>query len=275
MLWASASVAGKFGLVSAEPLVFFNIRFLLAGVILLSFVHIIQRVALPVGREWKQLTIFGAFNTTAYLGLFVMALHYVTPGITTLAIALNPLFISVMTAIWTKRNIKLKEWLSVAVGIVGVFVAVYPLLQSNSATPQGMILLSASMMAYSFGSVYYSTLSWALSRTVINAWQVFIGGILLLPFTYSLHVKASHFDFQFWMALMWLIFAVSIAAVQLWLSLVKTDAVRASLWLYLCPIFGFVFSALLLHEPLTYYTLVGTLLVMVALFIGQREKTKI
>jgi probable blue pigment (indigoidine) exporter len=53
--------------------------------------------------------------------------------------------------------------------------------------------------------------------------------------------------------------------------LLKTDAVRASLWLYLCPIFGFIYSAILLNEPITLYTITGTLLVMAALYIGQKK----
>src|SRR6218665_2597442 len=113
MLWASASVAGKFGLHSAEPLYFFTIRFLLAGLIPLAFVYIIQKSRTPQGEEWKQLTIFGLLNTTLYLGLFVFALQYVTPGITTLAIALNPLLISVMSAVWMKRAVKVHEWISI------------------------------------------------------------------------------------------------------------------------------------------------------------------
>ena len=271
MFWASASVAGKFGIFSAEPLVFFSIRFLLAGGIMLGFVYVVQRNRLPQGQEWKQLTIFGALNTTLYLGLFVIALKFVTPGITTLAIALNPLFISLITAVSMKRPIKITEWLSLVLGLTGVFIAAYPLLETSSATPLGIVLIGVSMITYSVGAVYYAAIPWTLPRTTINAWQVLIGGILLLPFTYLLHQKESHFDLRFGLSLAWLIFMVSILAVQLWLRLLKTDAVRASLWLYLCPIFGFIFSALLLKEPLTLYTLTGTLLVLGALYIGQRK----
>src|SRR5689334_10985129 len=89
MFWASASVAGKFGLMAAEPLVLFTVRFLLAGLILLAYAYLVQKSRLPQGKEWRHLTLFGTFNTTLYLGLFVVALQFVTPGITTLAIALN------------------------------------------------------------------------------------------------------------------------------------------------------------------------------------------
>ena len=269
--WASASTAGKFGLFSVEPLVLFNIRFIGAGVILLAFTYTVQGSRMPAGKEWKQLSLFGSYNTTLYLGLFVIALQYVTPGITTLAIALNPLFISVMSAVWMKRKVRAVEWLSIALGITGVIIAAYPLLQTSHATPTGMILLALSMIAYSLGAVYYASINWQLSRTAINAWQVFVGGLLLLPFTFFMHESENHFDLRFWLSLGWLIFPVSILAVQLWLRLLKTDAVKASMWLYLCPIFGFIYAAGLLKEPITGYTLGGTAFVLAALYLGQKK----
>ena len=271
MLWASASVAGKFGLYSVEPLVLFTIRFLLAGVLLLAFAYTIQRSRLPHQREWKQITIFGIFNTTLYLGIFVVALQYITPGITSLAIAMNPLYISILSAVMMRRRVKLNEWASIVIGSAGVFIAAYPLLHTSYASPTGLLLLALSMFTYSIGAVYYAAVEWKLPRTTINAWQVFIGGILLLPFAWIMHSKENHFDLRFWYSLAWLIFPVSILAVQLWLRLLKSDAVRASLWLYLCPIFGFLFARFFLHEPLSVYTGIGTAMVMSALYIGQRK----
>lgn len=274
ILWASASVAGKFGLLSVEPLVLFNIRFLGAGVLLLSYTFLYERSRLPQKAEWSSLTIFGAFNTTLYLGIFVIALQYTSPGITTLAVALNPLFISVMSAMWMKKRVSSIEWLSVIIGLSGVFVASYPLLINSEAKPIGLILLVLSMAAYSAGAVYYANVQWTLSRISINGWQVFIGGILLIPFTIILHSEPNTFDQTFWFSLLWLIIPVSIGAVQLWLRLLKTDAVKASLWLYLCPIFGFVYAAILFHEKITIYTVVGTALVLAALYLGQSQQKK-
>lgn len=274
IFWASASVAGKFGLLSVEPLVLFTIRFLGAGVLLLGYTLVAEKSRLPRGQEWTSLTIFGALNTTLYLGIFVIALQHSSPGITTLAVALNPLFISVMSAIWMKRKVAIAEWLSIAIGLTGVFIASYPLLQSSEVKPIGLILLIFSMAAYSAGAVYYANVKWNLSRISINGWQVFIGGLLLIPFTLILHKTENRFDSVFWLSLAWLIIPVSIGAVQLWLRLLKTDAVRASLWLYLCPIFGFVYAAVLFHEKITLYTIIGTVLVLLALYVGQSQNRK-
>jgi drug/metabolite transporter (DMT)-like permease len=156
-------------------------------------------------------------------------------------------------------------------GIAGVIVAAYPMLVHSSATAGGLAWLALSMVAYSFGSVYYAAVTWELSRTTINAWQVFIGGILIIPIAWALHERPTTFDLTFWGSLVWLVFPVSILAVQLWLRLLKIDAVRASLWLYLCPVFGFAYAAILLDEPFTPYTVVGTMLVILALYLGQRR----
>jgi probable blue pigment (indigoidine) exporter len=271
ILWASASVAGKFGLFSVEPLLLFNLRFFGAGFVLLIIVYAIQRDRLPRGSEWRQLSVFGALNTTLYLGIFVLALNEVTPGITTLAVALNPLFISILSAVWSKRKVLVREWIGILIGIAGVFVAAFPHLETNFASPGGLVLLGLSQVAYSVGAVYYAEIKWQLSRTTINAWQVFIGGMLLLPVTLLMHEEQNTFDLRFFLSLAWLILPVSVVAVQLWLRLLKADAVRASMWLYLCPVFGFLYASILVGEPLTIYTFAGTALVLLALYLGQKR----
>jgi drug/metabolite transporter (DMT)-like permease len=272
ILWASASIAGKFGLQSVEALTFFCTRFLIAGMLLLGYVHGIEKHRLPIGKEWIDLSVFGLFNTALYLGLFILALESVAAGITTLAIALNPLLISILTSVWMKRRVMAREYLSILLGIAGVALATYPLLHSAHVSVKGLILIGLAMVVYSVGSVFYSSVTWNLSRIAINGWQVLIGGILLLPFAIVAHAGENEFDLKFWLSLFWLVVPVSIFAVQLWLRLLRQDAVRASLWLFLCPIFGLVFSTVLLGEPFTLYTAIGAIVVLFALYLGQQKR---
>ena len=274
MLWASASVAGKIGMQSVEPLLLFNIRFILAGMLMLIYAHLFNKNKLPHSKDWKQLTYFGLLNTTLYLGLYIIALKQVSAGIGSLAIATNPLMIGVLTAVWTGRRVKPVQWLSIALGMAGVIIATYPLLQNSTATIQGLGLMLLSMLCYSAGTIYFAETRWHLPSIVINGWQVFIGGILILPFTLIMHHHntINHFDNRFWSAEGWLIVPVSIISVQLWLYLLRVDAVRASLWLFLCPVFGFVYAAILLNEPITTYTVTGTILVILGLYLGQKRR---
>jgi probable blue pigment (indigoidine) exporter len=273
-LWASASTAGKFGIQSVEPLTFFTIRFLAAGIILLLFSHGIMRYAFPAGKEWWQVTVFGAFNTALYLGIFIIALKNVAAGITAMAIALNPLLIGILSAQTMKRKVLWREWISIFIGMLGVGVATLPLLKTKHATIMGVALIVLCMLMYSIGSVYYASVKWKLQRTTINAWQVFIGGLMLLPFALVVESGNNSFDLKFFFSLAWLVIPVSIGAVQLWLRLLKDDAVRASIWLFLCPVFGLMYATILLNEPFTLFTMLGATLVIVALYIGQQARTE-
>jgi drug/metabolite transporter (DMT)-like permease len=44
------------------------------------------------------------------------------------------------------------------------------------------------------------------------------------------------------------------------------------MWLFLCPLFGFFFAWWLMDEPVTGYTIAGTVLVICGLYAGQRTK---
>ncbi len=273
-LWASASVATKFGVQSVHPLILANVRFFIAGVGMLLFAYGIQRTknAWPTRTEWRQLTIFALLNTTIYLGAFVLALKQVSAGIGSLSTATNPLFIALMSALWLRRMPHGNEMGGLLLGLLGVGVATYPLLQNSFATVEGLLILLVGMVSVSAATVYYAHIEWRLPSLVINGWQVLIGGFLLLPFTLlTADFSASHYDQRFWLSVFWLILPVSVGALQLWFFLIRQDPIRASLWLFLCPIFGFVYSYLLMGEPVTVYTAVGTGLVIGGLWLGRKQ----
>ena len=271
MLWASASAATKFGVQSVDPFILATVRFLIAGSAMLVFAYCIQQNnPMPQGREWQRLTIFALLNTTIYLGAFVLALKQVSAGIGTLGVATNPLFITLLSAIWLRRRLKSSEIGGLILGVSGVVLAAWPLLQTAHATPQGLAILLFGMVSVSAATVYYARFTWRLLPVVVNGWQVFIGGFLLLPVTLlTADFQGSTFDGRFWLSVGWLIGPVSVVALQLWFGLIRQDAVRASLWLFLCPIFGFLYAWLLLGEPITAYTLGGTALVIGGVYLGR------
>lgn len=275
MLWASAAVATKIGIHAADPLVLGNVRFLIAGGGMLLFAYLGQRGKhrLPQGKEWKQLLIFGTLNTTVYLGCFVISMKYVSAGIGSLAVATSPLFIMIISAFWLKRRLKWYEVAGMILGLVGVGIATWPLLQNSHATVGGIAILLFGMLAVSVATVYYARVNWELSKLVINGWQVFLGGLLFIPITATFaNFSETQLNATFWLSVGWLILPVSVVALQLWFYLVSKDAVRASLWLFLCPVFGFFYSWMLLDEPVTGFTFAGTFLVIGGLYLAQKEK---
>jgi len=131
-----------------------------------------------------------------------------------------------------------------ALCIAGVGLAALPLLKNSYATAGGVLLMTASMLAYSLGTIYFTKKKWGnLHILTINGWQTILGGILLLPLlllTYK-HQQNS-FDINFWGATFWLAGPVSIGAVLCCLQLLKINASSASYWLFFARYLGFVFQ---------------------------------
>lgn len=275
ILWASASAATKIGLLSAQPFTIAISRFGVAAAFMLIITHLILSKELPRSQKiWKQLTVYGFLNISLYLGLYVLAMEEVSAGIGTLFVATNPVLITLISAIWYKQKVHRRIWISLILCGAGVLLAAYPLIIAGYASIKGLLIMVLSMVCYSVGAIYYSRRDWqGLHILTINAWQTLIGGILLLPaFIIFYDPLANSFDLRLLGSVLWLALPVSIGAVLLWLYLLSRDTIKASFWLFLCPIAGFAIASLLMNEPLSFYTLVGVIFVLGGLHLTQADR---
>ena len=275
ILWASASAATKVALQSAQPFVIAVTRFFIAGTSMLFISHIVLKERLPAGNEWKQIAVYGILNVSIYLGLYVIAMLYVSAGLGSLSTGTNPVMISIIAAIWLGQPLRRATIISLFLCTAGIVVAAYPLLKNSYATPGGLLILLVSMLSYSTGAVYFSKKKWhGLHMMVINGWQTLFGGIFLLPFLFAYYKTGKNvYDIKSIGGILWLAFPVSIGAVQLWLYLLRDNPVKASFWLFLCPVFGFIIAAVVLKEPISFYTFIGVALVIFGLYIVQKKKS--
>jgi probable blue pigment (indigoidine) exporter len=274
ILWSSASTATKIGLQVLQPFTICVVRFFLAGIVMITVSHLVLRQRMPKGREWGQIAIYGLLSNTIYLGLYVIAMRQVSAGLGSLAVATNPVFINLLSVLFLRERLRPVTLFSLALCMTGVVIAAWPLLRNSSATPTGLLLLLVSMIAYSVSVLYFSRTAWnGLTRLTINGWQVLLGGVFLLPVMLWLYAPTLNtWNMKGFGAILWLAIPVSIAAVQLWLYLLHADARRSSFWLFLCPVFGFILSNLVTHEPLTLFTLTGMLLVIAGIYWQQAKK---
>ena len=240
---------------------------------MLFITHVLLRNPLPKKRAWKQLAIYGLLNISVYLGLYVIAMQQVSPGLGTLAVATNPVLISLLTTIVFRQPTRLNNLISLLLCTAGVLLAAYPLLQNSSATPAGLLILLVSMLAYSAGVLYFSRTNWnGMHMLTINGWQTMLGGLFLVPvLALTYRGNKNVWDLRLIASILWLALPVSIVAVQLWLLLLRDNAVKASFWLFLCPVFGYIIALLFMKEPIGLYTVTGMGLVITGLWLVQRK----
>lgn len=276
ILWPSAAVATKLGLKFAQPFVICIVRFFIAGSLMLFIAHGILQKRLPQKNEWKQLAIYGLLNISLYLGLYVLAMRNVSAGLGSLAIATNPVLINLMATLIFGHRLRIITIVSLVLCMCGVLLAAWPLFTHSYATPGGISLLMLCMVIYSAGVIYFSKQNWSdLHILTINGWQTLLGGIFLIPAVIFTYDKTKNvWGFEMLAPILWLAIPVSIVGVQLWLYLLKDNAVKASFWLFLCPVFGFVTAGIMMAEPISLFTITGMLLTLAGLYLVQKYKSE-
>lgn len=276
VFWATGSVAVKFGFLSADTMVLACMRFLLTGLIFAPFFLFSKTYRfIPKGKEWLHLLVYGFLNTTLTLGAFFASQKYASAGISTLFIALTPLLVSLLSTFMLKRKLRKIEIAGMLIAFSGLVIASVNELQKAYIKPVGIILLLVYIIAYSLSSIYFSKIETSISNAVFNVWQVFIGGLILLPFCFAIgKYHVYHFDSNLWLSLAWMIVILSFSANQLWLYLVKKDPVGASSWLYLTPVFGYLYGYLVFGEQITVYSVIGAAMVIAGLALSKKTSKK-
>jgi len=274
MLWSTGSISAKFGLHSADALLLASFRFIGTGVIFGPCLLIkYGRGFWPEKNEWKPILIYGFLNTTLTLGAFFQSQKYASAGISTLFIASGPLIMMLFSSIFLRRPISRFEITGMVTAFCGIVICAAAELPNGHVTPLGLLLLTIYITAYTFSSIYFSRVKISMSNAVFNVWQVFTGGLLLLPFLFVFKVKLSvKTDMNLFFSLTWMILVLSFIANQLWLYLLKIDPVKAAAWLYLTPVFGYLLGYLFFGETITLFVAGGTILVIIGLVLAGIKK---
>ncbi|MGG3510331.1 DMT family transporter [Paenibacillus lautus] len=277
VLYASGAIIMKIGLLSASPLTLATLRFLIAGVLLLVFIYGFRKgkYPLPNKREWGVLLLLGLLNTSLFVGLGNLALRTISAGIFNLFLPINPFVFALFSLIFMGKNIRAKEWMGMAVSAIGLFIATYPSLANSHASLSGILLLVLAMVSMAVGSLVFKKANLQLPNLVINAWQVFIGGmIIMIPALFLESGNPVNVDVHLVEYLIWSVFGLSIFSMGLWFYLLKQDAVKANNWLLLNPVAGYILAAIILGEPLTWYSVVATIIVLFGLYLSGNFRIK-
>lgn len=269
VLWASASVATKIGLASGPPLVLATLRFFLAGGLLLAGLVASRRPVWP-GRHSGPIALLGLLNTSVYLGASFIALSVVPAGLFNLFVTVNPFLALILSRLWLKTTVKGSQWLGFVISSTGLFVGSWASMENTRVPLWGIGLILLGMMSMAAGSLYFQKVQIPLDGVVINMWQLLFGAVFLLPVTAIMSIgRPVIWNLAWWGSLAWLVGAVSIGAMILWFHLLRLGAARASVWLLLTPIVGYVLAAVFLHEPLTLADGAASLLVIGGLALSE------
>jgi drug/metabolite transporter (DMT)-like permease len=266
ILWGSTYLAIAIAGETLPLLAAVATRFLAAGLIMA--VVVVRRGGLLriAPRELGSCAVVGCLLPGANAVLFFAERHLAT-GLASLLIASVPLFVVVMRLVLGDR-LPLLVLAGVGVGFAGVAV----LAQPTSATPGvGVALCLVSAVMWSFGSVAAQRLPMPADSFAATAWEMLIGGAVLLPFGLfdAGSFSPSGASIAAWCYLV--IFGSVIAYTAYTWLLANAPLATVSTYAYVNPIVALCLGVLFRGEHLTGRLVVGAAVVVgaVAVVVGR------
>ena len=158
LIWGSTYLAIRFTIETLPPFLSAGLRFLLAGLVLYTFIRLRMKEASPSKIQWKSALIVGGFLLLGGNGCVVWAEKYVPSGLAALFIAIVPLWMVLLEWFWheTKRP-SIGVFIGIGIGFLGVWILMAPdllHLGTHSIHMGGAFLLLTASLSWSIGSVY-------------------------------------------------------------------------------------------------------------------------
>lgn len=235
----------------ASKLLFAGERFTLAGIMVFVFGLIFYRKPPIVKRKELMPVAFLGIVQTALQYLFA----YIGVGFTTASntsvITGTVSIISVLLAALFFKDDKFNIFKTIgcAAGFAGIICVNFFDFSLSPITFLGDFIVLLSAFSGAFGNIITKKISEGKNPTAVTAFQLFIGGVILLIVGLVLGGR-TFFNCNSVLILLWLSFVSSVSFL-LWTALLKYHPVsRITIFTMLVPIFGTVWSFILLGEDI-------------------------
>ena len=283
-LWGSASPAIKISYdlfrIGADDMyskcLIAGIRFIIAGAIVIIYEMIKNRkIAFPEAKEFPKLLGLGAVQTALQYLLFYSGLAYTTGGKGALFSSIDGFFIVLFTPLFFKgQKLTVSKIFGCIVGFAGLVLTSVGTdiskLAGFSIRGEGFVALSALCFATSF--FYAKKLMKRMSPATVTGWNMVLGASILI--VVGLIGGGKIYWGNGWKAILVLTYLclLSSVAYTVWSLLMKYNPVnKVSILKLFTPIFGAIWSALLLNEAFTFINLVALALVCCGIWVINRE----
>lgn len=281
LVWGSTYLGIRVAIETMPLFLMAGARFIIAGGILLAILRF-RGSPFPSARQWRINTVIGLFLVLGGNGLVVWAEQFVPSGITALIIGVQPLFFVLTEWAWPggSRPTAVTTF-SLLVGFTGVAWLAAPWETSANGGLHliGVIAILGACIFWAIGSIYSRHAKHAADPLLAASVQMLGGGAALalvgLGQGEAATLDLAAISGRSWTAFTYLVIFGSLVGFSTFVWLIKhSTPARVSTYAYVNPIVAVLLGWLILHEPVTFRTIVASIVIVAAVVIVTSEKNK-
>ena len=273
IIWGTTFISTKVLLVDFRPVEILFFRFVMGFVaLLLVCPHRMKGVG---RRQEMTFALAGLCGICLYYLLENIALTYTMASNVGVIISIAPFFTAILSHIFMKSEGKLRAnfFIGFVVAVVGVALISFngPEMELN---PIGDILAVLAAFVWACYSILTRKISSFGYPVILTTRRTFFYGILfMIPalFLFDFKVRLERFaDMTHLLNILYLGLGASALCFVTWNLAVKVlGAVKTSVYIYMVPVITVVTSVLVLKEPVTWVSIMGTVLAVAGLFLSE------
>lgn len=280
LVWGSSFAAVKIVLGEVTPLGLSFLRSVAATfalILLLAFNEGFAKLRRALREKFLYFVVLGATGVVLFNIFQNVGIQYTSSGVASVLLATNPLFVLALGAIFLQEEINRNKLIGMMLGFVGVVTIMFggkgiiSFLASSSFI--GNILVLCSALCWGLYVIMNKKVLQRYSPLLLTASAFIFGSLVLFllclssrnfPATISLSITS-------WLLVIYLGFVSSGVAYFLWnYALSKTEASKASVFLFLIPVVAILLGKVILAERITFSITAGAGLVLSGIYLVER-----
>ena len=280
LLWGSTFLAIRVAVREGSgfpPFIMGGTRILVSSVILFAIAWIMKQRLRPTKAELFVVAASGLLLWTGANGLVTWSEQRVHAGPAALVIATMPIWSSLMEAFLDRRTPSLLLVTSLSVALIGVGVLSIPFLTSGvPADAISILLLLLAAVSWAAGTVLQSRRRVDLGIYANSGYQNLFGALGFMVLTLIFAEPTPSPVSEAWIAWAYLIIFGSVIGFTSYVQTLRLLPLSvATTNAYVNPVVAVILGAIILSEPISVYTIVGTALVLLGVAGVFRERFRV
>jgi drug/metabolite transporter (DMT)-like permease len=271
VLWGLNWPAMRAAVVELSPWTFRTICVVVAGAGLLGIAAMGREPVWPRRDAWLRIAVLGLFGVTGWQMLSAMALQHIGGGHGAIIAYTMPVWAALVSAYWLRERITPRKVASLALGVGGMLILFGRDLGDLGSAPLGTALMLGAAFCWAINTVMIKVYPWGIGVIALSGWQLVLGGVPILLAWLWIEPDPDLSQLT-WKGLLAVGYASTVALIFCYTAFIKIvtmlPATVAAISTLAIPVFGVLFSALLLGEPVGVAEIAALVLVTAALTLA-------
>lgn len=258
-----------------SKILFAGIRFFAAGLLVLAFSAVQKRKLAVTRKEVPWLTLFALVNTALHYLFSYIGLSYIPSARSTILDSMGSFFLIILSGLFLEDDtFSVKKIAGCLLGFCGILtISISPgggLFSGISFLGDGMILLNACCAAG--GGILTRFISKKMDMMTATGYGMSAGGLMLLLVGLMVGVRQP-WNLSLWgVTILFVLVMISAVCFGIYNMLLANHPIsKVAIYNSLIPVFGVMFSSLLLKEPFSWQYILAAGLTAAGVYVVNRK----